>query len=477
MLSADQQTAGLPSAREQAAAIRAREVSAVETMRRHLDAIAAHEPQLGAIVNLIPPEQAVALAAEADRAVAAGAPLGPLHGLPIAVKDVMDVAGLPTTAGAVPHRDRIATRDSLLAERLRAAGALIIGKTNTPEHGLGTLTFNDLFGPTRNPYAPDRHAGGSSGGAAAAVAAGLLPLADGSDSGGSLRYPAAFCNVVGLRPSPGRIPSSRPDDGWSPHGVLGPIARDVRDAGLLLSAIAGRDDRTPIALDDDPAAFTRIEPSDLRGVRVAWSWDLDGLPIDAEVQRVLGAMRAALVDAGCVVEDVEPDLSGADEAWETIEMLGFLAFCGRDVAVHGDAMRDDVVRNVEQGRALTAQQIVDAQAARTAIYRRTCRLMERYDLLAAPVAPVVPPPIEVPWVAEVAGVRFERYFEWQRCATRIVATAHPALSLPGGFSADGLPVGLQLVGRHRGELELLRHAAAIEAATGHGRRRPPAPAS
>ncbi len=428
------------SAREQAAAIRRREVSAVETMQRHLDAIEAHEPQLGAIVNAIPPEQALALARAADDAVAAEASLGPLHGLPIAVKDVMDVAGLPTTAGAVPHKDRIATRDSLLAERLRAAGALIIGKTNTPEHGLGTLTFNDLFGPTRNPYALDRRAGGSSGGAAAAVAAGLLPLADGSDSGGSLRYPAAFCNVVGLRPSPGRIPPAAPTTAGARTACSARSRATSRDAGLLLSAIAGRDDRTPIALDDDPAAFASAMPSDLRGLRVAWSWDLDGLPIEAEVQRVLGELRTALVDAGCVVEDVEPDLSGADEAWETIEMLGFLAFCGADVARFGDAMRDDIVRNVEQGRALTAQQLVDAQATRTAIYRRTCTLMERYDLLAAPVAPVVPPPLEVPWVSEVAGTTFERYFEWQRCATRIVATAHPALSLPGGFSRDG-PAG------------------------------------
>ncbi|HST42358.1 MAG TPA: amidase family protein, partial [Conexibacter sp.] len=401
------------SAREQARMIGAGEISAVELMGEHYDRIEAVEPQLGAIVNALPREQALELAREADRATAAaraagggaagaaargaaaGESLGLLHGLPIAVKDVMDVAGFPTTAGTVIHADRVATRDSLLAERLKAAGALIIGKTNTPEHGLGTLTFNKLFPPTRNPYDLTRHAGGSSGGAAAAVAAGLLPLADGSDSGGSLRYPAAFCNVVGLRPSPGRIPSSRPDDGWSPHGVLGPIARDVGDAGLLLAAMAGRDDRTPIALDDDPLAFAAIEPSDLRGVRIAWSRTVDGLPIDPEVTAALEQSRALLVAAGAIVEEVEPDLSGADEAWETIEMLGFLAFCGADVDAHREQMRDDIVRNVEQGRALTAQQIVEAQALRTAVYRRTTRLLERYDLLATPTAPVVAPPIEV----------------------------------------------------------------------------------
>ncbi|MDW5596122.1 amidase family protein [Conexibacter stalactiti] len=477
------------SAREQARAVRAGEISAVELMDDHYDRIDAAEPQLGAIVNALPRERALELAREADRttaaaraagggaagraAGAAGEPLGLLHGLPIAVKDVMDVAGFPTTAGSLVHADRIATRDSLLAERLRAAGALIIGKTNTPEHGLGTLTFNKLFPPTRNPYDLTRHAGGSSGGAAAAVAAGLLPLADGSDSGGSLRYPAAFCNVVGLRPSPGRIPSSRPDDGWSPHGVLGPIARDVGDAGLLLAALAGRDDRTPIALDDDPLAFAALAPSDLRGVKVAWSRTVDGLPIDPEVTAALEQSRALLVEAGALVEEVEPDLSGADEAWETIEMLGFLAFCGADVDAHRELMRDDIVRNVEQGRALSAQQIVDAQAARTAVYRRTTRLLERYDLLATPTAPVVAPPIEVEWVSEIAGERFDRYFLWQRCASRIVATAHPALSLPGGFTPAGLPVGLQLVGRHRGELDLLRHAAALEAASGFAQRRPP----
>jgi amidase len=463
-------------ARQLAAGIRDRRFSAVEIMSMYLRRIETLNDGLRAIVSLVPEEQALAAARAADAAVIRGERLGPLHGLPIALKDLMEVAGMRTTFGSRLHVNHVAATDCLLAERLRAAGALIIGKTNTPEQGLGTLTFNDVFGTTVNPWNHSRHAGGSSGGAAAAVAAGLLPVADGSDSGGSIRYPASFCNLVGLRPSPGRVPTARVGDGWSPHGVVGPIARDVRDAGLLLAAMAGHDPRSPIGLTEDPRQFAAIEPSDLRGVRVAWSRTVDGLPIDPQVTAVLEAARVALVHLGCVVEDVEPDLKDADRCWEILEMHEFFAHCHADVSRHRDLIRPDLVRNVDIGRSLTAEQIAWARTTRTEIYRRTARLLERYDLLALPATPVPPPPLAVEWVKEINGVSMERYFGWQRCATRITVTAHPALSVPAGFSRDGLPVGLQLIGRYRDELTLLRHAAAFEDATGWSERRPPEPA-
>lgn len=460
------------SARDLAAAIRHRRISAVEVMKAFLERIELLNGSLRAIVSPIAASDALAAADGADRAVARGERLGLLHGLPIAVKDLMDVAGMRTTFGSTLYADHVAATDCLLAERLRAAGAIIIGKTNTPEQGLGTLTFNELFGRTANPWDRSRHAGGSSGGAAAAVAAGLLPLADGSDSGGSIRYPASFCNLVGLRPSPGRVPTGRIGDGWSPHAVLGPIARNVRDLGLLLAAIAGNDRRSPIALQESPEIFADLQPRDLRGVRVAWSRTVGGVPIAPEVTTVLDSARARLVELGCVVEYIEPDLQHADACWEIIEMHEFFSYCGNDVAKHRNRIRPDVVRNVEIGRNLSAAQIAWAQTTRTEIYRRTARLLEQYDLLALPAAPVLPPPIELDWVHEVSGIPMEHYFDWQRCATRITVTAHPALSTPAGFSATGLPVGLQLVGRYRDDLGLLCQAATFEDATGWSERRP-----
>jgi amidase len=461
------------SARDLAAAIRARELSAVEVLDHHLDRIDAVDPALNAIVVRADRGALRKLAEAADRAVAAGEPTGPLHGLPVAVKDLMDVRGLPTSQGSRAHRDDPpAQTDHLMVARMRAAGAIIVGKTNTPEFGLGTLTFNDLFGPTRNPHDVTRHAGGSSGGAAAAVAAGLLPVADGSDSGGSLRYPASFCNVVGLRPSPGRVPTSRAGDAWSPHGVLGPMARTCADAGLLLAGMAGVHANAPISLLDDPAAFAAVEPAGLRGLRIAWSDTVGGLPIDPGVTEALRGTRALLAEQGCVIEDVEPDMEGADRSWEVIELLGFLMYNGPDVDERPELLRDDIIRNVQEARRLTADEIVAAQRLRSELFRRTAQLLERYDVLAFPATPVTAPPIDVPWVAEIAGVRMERYFHWQRVACRVTMTSHPVLALPGAFAADGLPIGLQLVGRHRDELGLLRIGAAIEATTGLAERRP-----
>jgi amidase len=461
-------------ARELAAAIRERRLSSVEVVGAFLDRIDAVDGQVNAITTKVPREEALSRAEVADEAVAAGAPLGPLHGLPIAVKDLMDVAGLRTTQGSAAFAAAPPARaDSLLAERLRRAGVVFVGKTNTPEYGLGTLTFNGVFGPTRNPWKLSKNAGGSSGGAGAAVAAGMLPLADGSDSGGSIRYPAAFCNLVGLRPSPGRIPSGRQGDGWSPHGVLGPIARDAADAGLLLSALAGADPRAPLSIDDDPARFARVRPAELDGLRIAWSPTGGGLPVEPEVSKTLASTLAALAGAGAVIDEVEPDLfANADECWEIVEMLGFLEAAGSLVSERRSELRRDLVRNVEQGAALSAAEIVRGLGLRTEIFRATARLLADYDVLALPATPVVSVPAATPFPTEIAGTHLDRYFLWQRLACRVTVTAHPALSVPGGFSAEGLPVGLQLVGRHRGELELLGVTAAIEEATGFAARRP-----
>ncbi|MDQ7903666.1 amidase family protein [Phytohabitans sp. ZYX-F-186] len=462
------------SARDLAAAIRRRELSAREVMRAHLDRIEEVNDRIRAVVSPLPASAALRLADEADRAAARGDALGPLHGLPTAVKDLMDVRGFPTTHGSAAHAGAPpATVDSVLAARLRAAGALIIGKTNTPEHGLGTLTFNPLFGTTVTPWDLTRHAGGSSGGAAAALAAGMLPIADGSDSGGSLRYPAAFCNVAGLRPTPGTVPSGRRGDGWSPHAVLGPMGRDCADAALLLSAISGLDPGWPLSWVEDPGALADLEPVDLSRVRLAWSADAGGLEVSAEVRQVHAAARAALVRAGATVVDAEPDFTHADRLWETVETFEFFAGGRSDVDADPGGYRPDYLRNVEQGRRTTAADLAEALARRTDLFRDTARLLADHDALVLPAAPVVPPPVEVEWVEAVGGVAYDRYFRWQRMANRITATGHPALVTPGGWTPAGLPVGLQVVGRYRGDRRLLSLGAAIERALGHAGRRPP----
>ncbi len=455
-----------------AGAIRSRELSAVEVVRAHLDRIEEVNSVLNCLVALLPSSEALVAAEEADKAVARGEEIGPLHGLPTAVKDLLDVQGLPTTYGSKAFaQNQPAKRDSLLTQRLRAAGAIVIGKTNTPEHGVGTLTFNSVFGSTRNPWDTSRHGGGSSS-ASSALASGMLPIADGSDSGGSLRYPSSFCNTVGLRTTAGRVPADAPGSAWSPHSVLGPMARNSRDAGLLLSALAGPSKASPLSLDEDPKIFESISPSAVEGVRIAWSKDADGLPVDKEVRDAYSSFRDRLVSLGAIVEDLEIDFSDADEAWEIIEMFGFFSFGWPGVSREPEKYRPDFVRNVRQGEALTAKDIARGFELRTEIYRRTATLLESFDVFVTPATPVTAPSIEKEWVNEIDGTVFDRYFQWQRMSNRITMTSHPALITPGGFTASGMPFGIQIVGGMRKEAELLALGAGIEEATGFVKRHP-----
>jgi amidase len=449
------------SATELAAGIRARRFTAREVMETHLERIAAVNPRVNAIVTL-DAEGALRAADAADRA---REPLGPLHGVPVAVKDLEDTAGMRTTYGSTLFADHVPETDSVVVERWRRAGAIVVGKTNTPEFGAGAQTFNEVFGVTRNPYDLALTPGGSSGGAAAAVTAGMVPLADGSDLGASIRNPSAFCNLVGLRPSPGRVADAGPGDAWDPSTVLGALALTVEDALLALSVLAGPDPRDPLAL---PLSFGGALDGDARGLRIGWSRTLGGLPVEPEITAVLDAQRATFEALGCVVEDVEPDLADADEAFDTLRAL---AFAGAFAEIAG-RVKPDIAANVRRGLELSAPEIARAMALRGELFTRMRVLLERYDALAAPVTQVAPFPVETPWPREVAGVPMDKYTDWFRSCSRITVTAHPAVSVPAGFTAAGLPVGLQLVGRYRDELGLLRLAGAFEAATGFGRRRP-----
>ena len=445
-------------------ALATREVSATEVLSAHLRQIERVNPQLNAIVTLAA-DSAMRTARELDRQPS---PIGPLHGLPVAIKDLVETAGIRTTYGSRIYADHVPLGDALIVQRLREAGAVVLGKTNTPEFGAGSQTFNDVFGATRNPWSPDLTAGGSSGGAAAALAAGMVPLADGSDLGGSLRNPAAFCGVVGMRPAPGRVPELG-GSLWDPHSVLGPMARTVDDAALMLSVIAGPDVRAPLSLHESPLPFASITPSDLKHLRIAWSSTLGGLPIHPDIAATLDAAKHKLIGLGCNVDEAEPDLSGADTVFETLRALAMLAGCGPDATARPELVKPEIFDELRWADALRADDLVLALQLRDRLYARLVSFLTRYDLIAAPVTQVLPFDVNVRWPSSINGVEMDRYYTWMRSCSRISATTLPALSLPAGLSPSGLPVGLQLIGQPHGELELLQHAAAVEEVLGVGR--------
>jgi amidase len=457
---------------ELARRIARREVSVTEVVRAHLAQIDRVNPKVNAIVTLTA-ERALEEARARDAALARGETPGPLFGLPVVHKDLVLTRGIRTTYGSPIYRDHVPDEDALIVERLRAAGAVTLGKSNTPEFGAGSQTFNEVFGRTLNPYDPTKTCGGSSGGAAVALACGMVPIADGSDMGGSLRNPAAFCNVVGLRPAPGRVPVWPSASAWMPFSVQGPMARTVADAALLLSADAGPDPRSPIAVREPGERFRAPLDRDFRGVRVAWSRNLGGLPIDRRVTAALEPQRKAFETLGCLVEDGEPDFTDAREIFQTWRAVAFAARYGPLLAQHRGRMKDTVVWNIEQADRLSARDVGDAEVKRTALYHRVRVFMERHEFLVLPSTQVPPFDVTEPYVSEIDGVRLPTYIDWMRACSDVTVTGLPAISVPGGFTADGLPVGLQIVGRHQDEWGVLQLAHAFEQATGFASRRPP----
>jgi amidase len=460
-------------ARKLARMIRARKVSATEVMRAFIARIEEVNPAVNAIVTFLP-EEALKKAKALDRK---GAPGGPLAGLPIAHKDIVPTRGVRTTFGSPIFRDHVPGEDHAIAERLRAAGAILVGKTNTPEFAVGSQTFNPVFGKTRNPYDLARTSGGSSGGAAAAVASGMLPFADGSDLGSSLRNPASFCNVVGFRPTPGRVPNWPFPNAWDTLWSLGPIARTVEDAALLLSAMAGPDPRAPTTHAEPGAIFARPLARDFRKVRVAWSRNLGGLPVDERVTRALAPARRVLQSLGCIVEDAAPDLADADEAFQVQRAVGFVEAYGELLRTDRALMKDTVVWNIEEGLKLDATRIAHANLMRSKVFEAMRAFLGRNEFLALPTVQVPPFSVDQPYVTEIDGVKLGNYMEWMKSCYFITATSHPAISVPAGFTDDGLPVGLQIVGRYRDDFGVLQLAHAFEAATGFWKRRPPLPAT
>ena len=405
----------------------------------------------------------------ADEDMANGNEIGPLHGLPIAHKDLQPTNGIRTTFGSPIYRDFVPAEDSLLVERLRHAGAIVVGKTNTPEFGAGSQTFNPVFGATLNPYDRTKTCGGSSGGAAVAVATGMLPIADGSDMGGSLRNPASFCGVVGLRPSPGRVPTWPTTTAWSTLSVDGPMARSVADVALMLSGIAGPDARSPIAIDESGSRFAAPLARDFKGVRIAWWKDLGGVPVDRHVRAAVEGQRGVFESLGCIVDEAEPDFTDFDAVFKTVRALAFLSGVAPRVDGHRDQVKETILREIERGERLSVAEIVWAESKRTDLYHRMRRFMERYDFFVLPVSQVPPFDVNQPFITEIDGVEMETYIDWMKSCYYISIVGNPAISVPCGFTPEGLPVGIQIVGRHRDDWGLLQIAHAFDGAANQDR--------
>jgi amidase len=460
-----------------AALLRRREASAREVTAACIERAEAVNGPVNAIVTTTY-ETALARAAAADQALARGEPPGLLHGLPVAHKDLHDTAGVRTTYGSPLFATHVPDTDHIVVERMAAAGAISLGKTNVPEWGAGSHTVNPVFGATRNPWDLTRTAGGSSGGAAAALAARMVCLADGSDLGGSLRNPASFCGVVGLRPSPGRVPDWPFAEVADVLGVSGPMGRTVADVALLLAVQSGPDPRAPLALDApppplaDPSGVLALLDRDLRGLRVGWSPDL-GLPVDPDVRAALAPARQVLADLGWQVTDAAPDLSGADEAFRTLRAFRFARGFADLLRDHPDQIGPNVTWNTKRGLEVTAADLRRAAALQAEVAVRVTEFFAEFDLLACPVSQVAPFDVEADWVRSVDGVPQHTYLDWMASCYLISVTGLPAVSVPVGCTAAGLPVGLQLVGPRRSDWDLLAAARAVEAAAGYGVAAPP----
>jgi amidase len=434
--------------RELADRIRRRQMSAREVMAKHLERIRQLNPTLNAIVAKLDDEKCLALADEADRKLARGEEVGPLHGLPWAFKDLEDAIGFPWTSGSPIFKDRIATTDSPLVALLKRAGVIPIGKTNVPEFGMGSHTYNHVYGTTRNPHDTTKSAGGSSGGAGAALASGMLPLADGSDYGGSLRNPANFNGIVALRPSAGINPVLGEQD-WLGLNVKGPMARTVSDTAFLFSVMLGQ--REPWPLERD-----------MTGVRVAWCPDLGGLPLDRRVRAVLDDRRRTFEDLGCILEDAGPDLADADDIFLTTRRRRSYVNLGGLLKDHRAQMKPEAIDEIERGARVTDAALADAAARHQRLLARVGAFFQKHDFFICAVNQVPPFDLGLDWPHEIEGVRMEHYCAWMKSAYWISTTRCPAASVPAGKTPEGLPVGMQIVGRHGSDRGVLEMAYRVE---------------
>ena len=456
---------------EMARLIRAKKLSAREALAAHLKQIERVNPKVNAIVTLVP-EMAADAAAKADEMQAHKETLGPLHGLPVAHKDLLETRGIRTTFGSPLYKDYIPAEDDIVVDRMRRAGAITIGKTNVPEFGAGSQTFNKVFGATRNPYDLTKTCGGSSGGAAVSLACGLAPVVSGTDTGGSLRNPAAFCNVVGFRPSVGRVPNPKAAFAWSTLSTSGCLGRSVADLAYVLSTIAGPDSRAPLSINEPGELFARPLDRSFKGARVAWFKDLGGAPFDPRVRAVVDGHRKTFESLGCIVEQAEPDFAPAEIAFRALRALASANTYGARLHDHPDAFKDTLKGEIEEGLRLKGMDVARADSAHGQLWRSFQAFLEKYEYFVLPTTQLPPFDVDTPYPTEIAGVKFTSYIDWMKSCWYISATGNPAASVPGGFTPEGLPVGVQIVGRNKEDFSVLQMAHAFEQATGFGKKRP-----
>lgn len=442
-------------------------------MRAYLDRIARHNGTLNAIVALLPEPECLALADAADRQLARGDEVGPLHGLPIAFKDAEPAVGFPCTHGSLIFRDYRPPSDSALVARIRRAGAIPIGKTNISEFTMGSHSYNRVYGTTVNPWDHSKTAGGSSGGAAAAVAAGMLPVADGSDLGGSLRNPANFNNLVALRPTIGLVSNAPAPAQCLEFVAKGAITRSVDDAAFMMSILAGTDPRDPLTHASDPSVFAATLERDVSDTCVAWCPDLGGLPLDPRVRRVLDECRRIFETLGCIVEDVAPDLHEADDVFLTVRQWASARTLGTLLDTHRELMKPEAIWQIERGRQVTQAQVDAAIRQHATLVERTRRFQERYPFIVCAVNQLPPFDATDDWPRDINGVTMNHYIAWMQSTYWVSALQTPALSVPAGFTPEGLPVGIQIVGRSRDDVGVLQLGHRFEQATRFGLRRPP----
>jgi amidase len=459
-------------------AIHAKKVSCVEVMTAYLDHIDRLNPEVNAVVAVQDRAGLLAQAQQKDAELARRSPVGPLHGFPFAVKDLAPVRGIPMTMGSPILKDNVPAADSVMVARIRAAGAIFVGKTNTPEWGLGSHTYNPVYGATLNAYDQTRSAGGSSGGAAVSLALRMLPVADGSDYAGSLRNPAGWNNVFGFRTSYGRVPNDARDPFMPTMGVHGPMARNVPDLALLLSVQAGYDARAPLSIPGDGSAFRGTLTRDFKGTRIAWTGDYGGaIPHEPEVLDICKAALKSFEQLGCIVEVARPNFS-MESLWAAFLPLRCWHTAGPLMTYYRDAakrplLKPEAVFEIESALKLSALDITAASAVRAQWYEAVRQFFEKYDFFLVPTAQLFPFDAAIDWPKAVAGTKMEIYYEWQKGVIPTTMAGLPALAVPAGFNATGLPIGLQIAGPNQSEFACLQLAHAYDLATGWTKRRLP----
>ncbi|VXC97561.1 Amidase [Burkholderia sp. 8Y] len=457
-------------------AIHARDVSCVDVMRAYLAQVDRLNPQVNAIVALQDRDALLALALERDAQLSRGESLGPLHGFPQAPKDILPVEGMVTTKGSPLFAGEVSQADAIVFERVRQAGALFIGRTNSPEFGLGGHTYNPVYGTTRNAFNPSRSAGGSSGGAAVAVALRMLPFADGTDMMGSLRTPAAFNNVFGFRTSPGCVPYGPADDVFfQQFSVVGPIARTIEDLGLLLSVQAGFDARAPLSRrNDTPSDFTSVLERDMQGTRIGWLADLDGhLPMEAGLLETCAHAMRRFETAGCSVEAARVDFQ-MERLWQAWLDLRSFTFAGANAPLYRDEARraklkPEAVWEIERGLRLSGEDVYDAVRERSAWYRAINALFTRFDFLVMPATQVFPFDAAMHWPHSIGERAMDTYHRWMEAVVPATMASLPALCAPAGLGPNGLPAGLQIIGPTQTDLAVLQMGLAYDRASGYSR--------